>query len=87
MEISKDHKLTKEEILALMLEKTEELGRAPKKKEMDAAFIGAVRREFGKWIYALEEAGLRTPSEATLQRRRRQSERKAKARRKQVKRH
>ena len=36
---------------------------------MTPEVIGAIHREFGKWIYALEAAGLRTPSETSLLRR------------------
>lgn len=69
METQEKHKLTQEELVALLQKKAEELGRVPTKKEMPAEVIGAVHREFGKWLYALEAAGLRTPSETALQRR------------------
>ena len=71
METQEKHKLTQEELIVLLKEKREELGRVPTKKEMPTEIIGAIHREFGKWIYALEAAGLRTPSETALQRRRR----------------
>ena len=69
METQEKHKLTQEELIVLLKEKREELGRVPTKKEMPTEIIGAIHREFGKWIYALEAAGLRTPSETALLRR------------------
>ena len=71
METQEKHKLTQEELIVLLQEKREELGRVPTKKEMPAEIIGAIHREFGKWLYALEAAGLRTPSETALLRRKR----------------
>ena len=69
MEQEKKHKLTKEELIVILQNKREELDKVPTKKDMTAEMIGAIHREFGKWIYALEAAGLRTPSETTLLRR------------------
>ena len=69
METQGKHKLTQKNLVVLLQEKADELGRVPTKKEMPAEIIGAIHREFGKWIYALEAAGLRTPSETALLRR------------------
>lgn len=69
METQGKHKLTQEDLVVLLQEKADELGRVPTKKEMPTEIIGAIHGEFGKWIYALEAAGLRTPSETTLLRR------------------
>ena len=71
METQEKHKRTQEELIVLLQEKRKALGRVPTKKEMPAEIIGAIHREFGKWIYALEAAGLRTPSETALLRRKR----------------
>ena len=69
METQEKHNLTQEDLVVLLQEKADELGRVPTKKEMPTEIIGAIHREFGKWIYALEAAGLRTPSETALLRR------------------
>ena len=69
MEQEKKHKLTKEELIVILQNKCEELDKVPTKKDMTPEVIGAIHREFGKWIYALEAAGLRTPSETSLLRR------------------
>lgn len=69
MEQEKKHKLTKEELIVILQNKREELDKVPTKKNMTPEVIGAIHREFGKWIYALEAAGLRTPSETALLRR------------------
>ena len=38
-------------------------------EDMTSKEIGAIRKVFGKWCYALEVSGLQVPSEATLARR------------------
>ena len=71
MEKSKK-KLTREELITIILAKKEELGKTPRKRDMDPDLIGQIRREFGRWCYALEDCGLKHPSKKTLARRDRQ---------------
>lgn len=56
-------------LIQLMKDRAEQLGRKPKKEDMTSKEIGAIRKVFGKWCYALEASGLQVPSEATLARR------------------
>lgn len=68
----KEYPYTKEELISYLMRKQEELGRRPKKSDMPDDIKQYYRILFGKWCYALEEAGLSVPSEQTLERRRRQ---------------
>lgn len=75
--------VTKEEAISAMRQLAEELGRPPKKNELPPRIGNRIRPLFEKWCYALEEAGLRTPSEKVLEKRRKRDEhRKAVAARK-----
>jgi hypothetical protein len=56
-------------LIKLMRDRAEILGRRPKKEDMTGKEIGAIKRCFGKWCYALEASGLQVPSEKTLERR------------------
>ena len=56
-------------LIKLLNDRTKELGRRPKKEDMTAKEVGAIRKCFGKWCYALEASGLQVPSKATLERR------------------
>ena len=57
-------------LIELLQRKAEELGRRPRKTDLESEDLGNIRSNFGKWCYALEEAGLTTPSKATVERRR-----------------
>ena len=59
-----------ERLIKLMREKAEELGRRPKKSDMDSKDLGPIKKCFGKWCYALEASGLQQPSPETVERRR-----------------
>ena len=56
-------------LIKLMRDRAEILGRKPKKEDMTGKEIGAIKRCFGKWCYALEASGLQVPSKKTLERR------------------
>lgn len=56
-----------------ILKLQEELGRRPRKNDLPPALLSDVIRSFRKWCYALEAAGLHTPSQTTLARRRRRN--------------
>lgn len=67
-----DRNLTAEQrrIIHFINEKAKELGKCPEKNDMTQQELVRIRRAFGKWVYALEASGQRTPSAATLERRR-----------------
>ena len=58
----------------LLKEMEQKLGRRPKKSDLSNKDLGAIRKCFGKWCYALEATGLWQPSERTLEKRRRKAE-------------
>lgn len=65
---------SKEELSKLINERAVELGRKPKRADMDPKDLDQIKRVFGKWCYALEESGQQTPSEKTLERRKHKRE-------------
>ena len=69
-------------LIDLINRRAEELGRCPRKSDMDLDEVNMIHKYFGKWCYALEASGQRVPSETTLARRR---NKKLKWRRKHVK--
>ena len=69
--------VTKEEAIKVMQQLAEELGRPPKKIELPERIGNRIRPLFEKWCYALEAAGLRTPSEKVLEKRRKREEHRA----------
>ena len=56
-------------LIALLNDRAKELGRKPKKQDMTGKEVGAIKKCFGKWCYALEASGLQVPSEKTIERR------------------
>ena len=56
-------------LIKLLRDRAEELGRKPKKQDMTGKEVGAIKKVFGKWCYALEASGIQVPSEETLERR------------------
>ncbi len=50
-------------------EMEQKLGRRPKKSDLSNKDLGAIRKCFGKWCYALEASGLQVPSEETVEKR------------------
>ena len=71
------NQITKEEAIAAIRKMAEELGRQPKKSELPDEISFRIKPLFGKWCYALEEAGLRHPSEKVLEKRRKRDEHRA----------
>lgn len=63
-------KYTKAELEAMLVKFTEEHGRPPTRKEFPATVVAQVKREWGKWIYALEQTGVIPVSEERLENRR-----------------
>ena len=53
----------------LLKEMEQKLGRRPKKSDLSNKDLGAIRKCFGKWCYALEASGLQVPSEETIEKR------------------
>lgn len=68
-------------LIKLLKDMEQELGRKPKKSDIDNKDLGAIRKCFGKWCYALEASGLQIPSPETIERR---LKRKSKAGRKKA---
>ena len=56
-------------LIKLLKDMEQELGRKPKKSDINNKDLGAIRKCFGKWCYALEAAGLQIPSPETIERR------------------
>ena len=69
--------VTREEAIAVMQQVAKELGRVPKKEDIPERVRNRIRPLFEKWCYALEAAGLRTPSEKVLEKRRKREEHRA----------
>ena len=59
----------REQLCAMLRARAETLGRMPNRKDMKPEELSELRRCFGKWVYALEAAGLRIPSQQSLDRR------------------
>ena len=62
--------ITKEEAIKQLLELADELGRPPKKSELPEEIRCRIKPLFDKWCYALEEVGLKIPSEKVMEKRR-----------------
>ena len=56
-------------LVRLLLDMEKTLGRVPKKSDLSGKDLGAIRKCFGKWCYALEASGLQEPSPETIERR------------------
>ena len=56
-------------LVKLLLDMEKQLGRTPKKSDLSGKDLGAIRKCFGKWCYALEVSGLQEPSPETIERR------------------
>ena len=69
--MAKQYPYTKEELIEYLLNKRDELGRKPTKKDIPEKMKPYYRVYFGKWCYALEECGIVIPSERVLARRER----------------
>ncbi len=73
--VSKPSPYTNEELLAILSNLKQKLGRMPTKKDIPEEIRPLYRKAFGKWCYALEAAGLKIPSAVTLARRARHKNR------------
>ena len=71
----KTYPYTEEELRDFLYKKRDELGRVPTRKDIPEKMRPYYRVYFGKWCYALEETGVVTPSEKTLERRARKKAR------------
>ena len=58
-----------ERLIKYIQELADELGHKPRKTDLDPDELGRIKSCFGKWVYALEAAGLQTPSQGTIKRR------------------
>ena len=67
--MEKKYPYTREELLDYLHKLNDELGRKPCKKDIPEKMKPYYRVYFGKWCYALEIAGIVTPSQHTLERR------------------
>jgi len=67
--MSSKHKYTREELIQIIQDLNDTLGHVPTKKDVAGEIIGGCHSVFGKWVYALEAAGVKTPTEKTLTRR------------------
>lgn len=56
-------------LVKLLLDMEKQLGRTPKKSDLSGKDLGAIRKCFGKWCYALEVSGPQEPSPETIERR------------------
>ncbi|MBR2547880.1 MAG: hypothetical protein IKF07_06795 [Eubacterium sp.] len=74
---------TKEELISILQTTGKVLDRKPTWKDMPYDIRMYYKIVFGKWCYALEEAGLSVPSQKTLDRRKRHKERHKRKRTKQ----
>ncbi|MDR3304766.1 MAG: hypothetical protein LBS85_01870 [Clostridiales Family XIII bacterium] len=52
---------TDKELLALVVQKSEELGRNPHRADMDKEIVGRLKNRFHTWFNILEMAGLPVP--------------------------
>ena len=62
-------------LIRMLRDREKELGHRPNKQEVDSKELGAIKKVFGKWCYALEASGLEVPSEETVKRRREKAKR------------
>ena len=66
---------TRQELIDYLWDIKEKKGSDPVKADLPFGMNQYFRKEFGKWCYALEAAGIRVPSQQTLERRRRKRKR------------
>ncbi|MCM1286316.1 MAG: hypothetical protein NC213_08800 [Acetobacter sp.] len=82
-------KITKEQCIFMIQQKTEELGHFPKKSDFDNETVNMIKSFFGPWPRALEAAGVKAPDlkkiEQKREKRRRAKENQIKYRKKHFK--
>lgn len=64
------NKLIRENYIRILREKTDELGRFPKKSDFDEQTVSMIKSLFGPWPRALEAAGVKPPSYERLEKHR-----------------
>lgn len=78
--------ITKEEAIVIIQNMAKELGRPPKKSELPDEIKCRIKPLFDKWCYALEETGLKIPSEKVQEKRRKREEHRQAVERRRIKR-
>lgn len=63
-------KMIREDCLLLIQQKTNELGRFPKKSDFDNEVVSMIKSYFGPWPRALEAAGVKEPNDEKLEHKR-----------------
>ena len=63
-------KMTREDCLLLIQQKTNELGRFPKKSDFDNDIVSMIKSYFGPWPRALEAAGIKEPNYEKIEQKR-----------------
>lgn len=76
------NKLTKNDFIVLIRQKTDELGRIPKKSDFDNEDVSMIKSFFGPWPRALEAAGVKKPNEERIIKKR---EKRRRAKKNQIK--
>lgn len=71
-------KITREDCILLIQQKTSELGRFPKKSDFDNETVSMIKSYFGPWPRALEAAGVKEPNLQKIEQKR-EKRRRAKA--------
>lgn len=75
-------RLTRDECILLIQQKTAELHGFPKKSDFDQETVSMIKSYFGPWPRALEAAGVKEPDRKRLERKR---EKRRRARENQIK--
>lgn len=75
-------KITREDCILLIQQKTNELGHFPKKSDFDYETVSMIKSYFGPWPRALEEAGVKEPNLQKIEQKR---EKRRRARANQIK--
>lgn len=63
-------KITKEDCILLIRQKTNELGHFPKKSDFDNETVSMIKSYFGPWPRALEAAGVKEPDLKRIEKKR-----------------
>lgn len=76
------NKITRDDCILLVQNKTNELGRLPKKSDFDSEIVNVIKSYFGPWPRALEAAGVKEPNMQRIEQKR---EKRRRARANQIK--
>lgn len=63
-------KLTREDYILMIQQKTKELGHFPKKSDFDNETVSMIKSFFGPWPRALEAAGVKEPNVRRMEQKR-----------------